>query len=106
MVRHYRIGIRLSEKGCISEIQVRLYLVFCIQAEMTNNCVAHGRAYGNGVYHSLDASVSIGYTNSYRNYGYNSGGATNGGRWWSKSHLCINSAMCLNEILNLPNQFT
>ncbi|KAK6525574.1 hypothetical protein TWF281_010631 [Arthrobotrys megalospora] len=65
---------------------------------------AHGRAYGNGVYHSLDANVSLGYTNSYRSYGYGGTGATNQ-RWWSKSHLCINSAMCLNEVVNLPNQF-
>ncbi|RVD89941.1 uncharacterized protein DFL_000927 [Arthrobotrys flagrans] len=65
---------------------------------------AHGRAYGNGVYHSLDASVSLGYTNSYRNFNYNSTGSA-GQKWWSKSHLCINSAMCLNEVVNLPNQF-
>ncbi|KAF3918740.1 hypothetical protein AA313_de0210163 [Arthrobotrys entomopaga] len=64
---------------------------------------AHGRAYGHGVYHSLDASVSLGYTNTYRSYGYGNQGSSH--RWWSKSHLCINSAMCLNEIVNLPNSF-
>ncbi|KAK6336628.1 hypothetical protein TWF718_009424 [Orbilia javanica] len=63
---------------------------------------AHGRAYGNGVYHSLDASVSLGYTNSYRTF---NSGTGSGQRWWSKSHLCINSAMCLNEVVNLPDQF-
>ncbi|KAF3942249.1 hypothetical protein ABW19_dt0202397 [Dactylella cylindrospora] len=66
---------------------------------------AHGRAYGHGVYHSLDASVSLGYTNSYRSYNYNTGSGSSYGRWWSRSHLCINSAMCLNEIVNLPAQF-
>ncbi|KAK6343249.1 hypothetical protein TWF730_010845 [Orbilia blumenaviensis] len=65
---------------------------------------AHGRAYGHGVYHSLDASVSLGYTNSYRSYNYSGTGATSQ-RWWSKSHLCINSAMCLNEVVNLPDQY-
>ncbi|KAF3159087.1 hypothetical protein TWF225_007690 [Orbilia oligospora] len=65
---------------------------------------AHGRAYGHGVYHSLDASVSLGYTNSYRNYNANGIGSNNQ-KWWSKSHLCINSAMCLNEVVNLPNEF-
>ncbi|KAK6537684.1 hypothetical protein TWF694_011858 [Orbilia ellipsospora] len=64
---------------------------------------AHGRAYGHGVYHSLDASVSLGYTNTYRSYGYGNQGSNH--RWWTKSHLCINSAMCLNEIVNLPNNF-
>ncbi|EPS45586.1 hypothetical protein H072_422 [Dactylellina haptotyla CBS 200.50] len=64
---------------------------------------AHGRAYGHGVYHSLDAGVSLGYTNTYRSYNYGQQGTSQ--RWWSKSHLCINSAMCLNEIVNLPNQF-
>ncbi|KAK6507399.1 hypothetical protein TWF481_005832 [Arthrobotrys musiformis] len=64
---------------------------------------AHGRAYGNGVYHSLDASVSLGYTNGYRSFTNSSTGS--GQRWWSKSHLCIASAMCLNEVVNLPDKF-
>ncbi|KAJ6257092.1 Ubiquitin-conjugating enzyme [Drechslerella dactyloides] len=68
---------------------------------------AHGRAYGNGVYHSLDASVSLGYTgSSYRpSYSSSLNSPSTGQRWWSKSHLCINSAMCLNEIVNLPAAF-
>ncbi|KAF3935929.1 hypothetical protein ABW20_dc0108831 [Dactylellina cionopaga] len=71
-------------------------------AVQANGLPSHGRAYGHGVYHSLDATVSIGYTNTYRSYGASTGVNQ---RWWSKSHLCINSALCLNEIVNLPGQF-
>ncbi|KAF3917438.1 hypothetical protein ABW21_db0207420 [Orbilia brochopaga] len=64
---------------------------------------SHGRAYGHGVYHSLDAHISLGYT---RTYHYTPAYSTNPtARWWSKSHLCINNALCLNEIVNLPSQY-
>ncbi|KAK6346934.1 hypothetical protein TWF696_007032 [Orbilia brochopaga] len=64
---------------------------------------SHGRAYGHGVYHSLDAHVSLGYTRSYFGTTYPSN--SSGGKWWPKSHLCINNALCLNEIVNLPTSF-
>jgi ubiquitin-conjugating enzyme E2 Q len=55
--------------------------------------IAHGRAYGNGVYHSQDQSVSIGY-------------AMHNTSAWHGSALKISSAMSLNEIVNCASQFT
>ena len=62
----------------------------------------HGRAFGNGVYHSLDASTSLGYTNSYTQYGqYDTAGYSG----WPQSHLKITHALSLNEIVNAPQEF-
>lgn len=55
--------------------------------------IAHGRAYGNGVYHAQDQNISVGY----------SGQVTN---TWHGSSLKIRSAMSLNEIVNCPSQYT
>lgn len=55
--------------------------------------VAHGRAYGNGVYHSQDQNISVGY-------------AMHNTAIWHGSALKISSAMSLNEIVNCPSQFT
>ncbi|KAI9801480.1 MAG: hypothetical protein M1833_002712 [Piccolia ochrophora] len=59
--------------------------------------MAHGRAYGHGCYHSLDFRTSAGYSNSFY-----PGDAT---ARWPQSQLRIASAMCLNEIVNAPNEF-
>ena len=73
---------------------------------------AHGRAFGNGVYHALDVSTSLSYSNMY-GYGYgapsrNSGDEAEGipmlGRW-PFSQLKISQALTLNEIVNAPDQF-
>ncbi|KAF2116221.1 hypothetical protein BDV96DRAFT_491785 [Lophiotrema nucula] len=55
---------------------------------------AHGRAFGHGVYHSLDVNTSMGYS------GYGGNGYT-----WPTSELKIGQAMALNEIVNAPNEF-
>ncbi|KAF3006869.1 hypothetical protein E8E13_010886 [Curvularia kusanoi] len=58
------------------------------------NETLNGRAFGNGVYHSLDVHTSIGYS------GYGSTGST-----WSNSELNVQQALALNEICNAPNEF-
>ena len=56
--------------------------------------VDHGRAYGDGVYHALDASTSTGY--SGMRYGYGASGKQQG--TWPQSVLNVNNAVALNEI--------
>lgn len=51
----------------------------------------HGRAYGNGVYHALQATYSLSYAR--------------GGKQWPKSGLQVESAMSLNELVNAPKEF-
>jgi ubiquitin-conjugating enzyme E2 Q len=58
----------------------------------------HGRAYGHGVYHALDAGTSTGY--SGMNYGYGNNRGT-----WPHSVLRISTALALNEIVNAPTEF-
>ena len=54
--------------------------------------MVNGRAFGDGVYHSLQAQTSLGYSN-----------------WtdtsWPHSRLKINNALCLSEIVNSPGDF-
>ncbi|KAL1598959.1 hypothetical protein SLS60_008104 [Paraconiothyrium brasiliense] len=57
---------------------------------------AHGRAYGHGVYHSLDLNTSLGYSGMH-------GGATGGG--WAMSDIHVSQALALNEIVNAPQEF-
>ncbi|KAK7182638.1 hypothetical protein DPSP01_011464 [Paraphaeosphaeria sporulosa] len=57
---------------------------------------AHGRAYGHGVYHSLDVNTSLGYSNVY-------GGMSGSG--WPMSDLRVSQALALNEIVNAPKEF-
>lgn len=54
----------------------------------------HGRAFGHGVYHSLDVNTSRGYST----FGAN-------GYTWPKSELNIQQALALNEICNAPQEF-
>lgn len=63
--------------------------------------VAHGRAYGNGCYHSLDLRTSMGYCPPMTSY---SGGNLAPGAW-RHSILNIQSAISLNEIVNAPGEF-
>ena len=58
--------------------------------------VSHGRAFGDGVYHSLQSSVSLGYSGEY----YASS------RYWPSSMLQLGGALSLNEIVNAPREFT
>ena len=63
----------------------------------------HGRAFGDGVYHSLDASTSLGYTGSYAHYSsFND--SSPGWTGWPHSELKVSSAMSLNEIVNAPGR--
>ncbi|KAK4690371.1 ubiquitin-conjugating enzyme E2 Q, partial [Lecanoromycetidae sp. Uapishka_2] len=69
----------------------------------------HGRAFGDGCYHSLDAITSLGYSAAYAGRGhvaYNSDfeeGPIFG--QWPHSQLRISQAIALNEIVNAPSQF-
>jgi len=61
----------------------------------------HGRAYGNGVYMSPQASTSTGYSGMLGAYG----GRGGGGSGWQNSELKISSALSLNEVVNKPGSF-
>ena len=65
---------------------------------------AHGRAYGNGVYHSLDVNTSLGYTGGYYGPPQTDNGTIMHGAW-PHSELRISSAITLNEIVNAPEKF-
>ena len=67
--------------------------------------VDHGRAYGDGVYHALDANTSTGYSGMYRYGGYGAGSSRQQGTW-PHSVLRISTALALNEIVNAPAEFT
>ncbi|KAF2130475.1 hypothetical protein P153DRAFT_218850 [Dothidotthia symphoricarpi CBS 119687] len=58
------------------------------------NDTLHGRAFGNGVYHSLDLNTSIGYSQ-----------ATPVECVWSMSELKMPHALALNEVVNAPLEF-
>ncbi|KAF2758447.1 hypothetical protein EJ05DRAFT_438010 [Pseudovirgaria hyperparasitica] len=62
--------------------------------------IAHGRAFGDGVYHSLDARTSLGYSHMST---YSRNGASP--RVWPSSELKISSAIALNEVVNAPDEF-
>jgi ubiquitin-conjugating enzyme E2 Q len=53
----------------------------------------HGRAFGNGVYHSLELNTSMGYS------------AQGVGIAWPNSELKIQQALALNEVVNAPQEF-
>jgi ubiquitin-conjugating enzyme E2 Q len=55
---------------------------------------SHGRAYGHGVYHSLDLNTSLGYSA----WGV-------GGLAWPRSELMVTQALALNEIVNAPKEY-
>ena len=59
----------------------------------------HGRAYGNGVYHSLHCATSLGYSSM------GSLVASRDSYKWPQSCLKISQAMALNEVVNAPDEF-
>ncbi|GBC07264.1 hypothetical protein RclHR1_07340010 [Rhizophagus clarus] len=59
--------------------------------------IVHGRAYGDGVYHSLQAQTSSSYAGAYHRY---DAGV------WKNSMLVVQKCMCLSEIVNRPKEFT
>ncbi|CAG8455032.1 3095_t:CDS:10 [Ambispora leptoticha] len=60
--------------------------------------VLHGRAYGDGVYHSLQAATSASYAGApYHKYDVGV---------WKNSMLVVTKCMALSEIVNRPSQFT
>ena len=66
----------------------------------------HGRAFGDGCYHSLQCATSIGYSGmTYR--GVYGSVANDGDRTgeWAHSQLQISQAVALNEIVNAPSKF-
>ena len=65
---------------------------------------ANGRAYGHGVYHSLQLATSLGYTFGQGSYSANQDGTATFATW-PHSELKISQAITLNEIVNAPAQF-
>ena len=63
---------------------------------------AHGRAYGNGVYHATNVTTSLGYSSIYGNHHDNDIRSYDR---WPHSQLKISQAVALNEIVNAPAQF-
>ncbi|KAF5661318.1 hypothetical protein FHETE_8552 [Fusarium heterosporum] len=66
-----------------------------IRTGLDFSVVAHGRAYGNGVYFSKDFTVSSGYMGGHQ-LTYNS---------WGNSVLKITNAISICELVNEPNKF-
>lgn len=67
---------------------------------------ANGRAFGNGVYHALDVSTSIGYCGMHRRLTHNIGEQSSlSASDWQHSELRITDAVALNEIVNAPDRF-
>ncbi|KFZ15187.1 hypothetical protein V502_05757 [Pseudogymnoascus sp. VKM F-4520 (FW-2644)] len=64
--------------------------------------IANGRAFGNGCYHSSNFQTSL----SYCNHGRGALPCDAGLRYWPGSNLKIMQAICLNEIVNAPQEFT
>lgn len=61
--------------------------------------IACGRAYGDGVYHSLNVETSLSYSTAQHVYG----------SWqptaWPRSRLNVANVLVLSEIVNAPSQF-
>ncbi|KAI1804514.1 hypothetical protein F4811DRAFT_271737 [Daldinia bambusicola] len=67
-----------------------------IRQGLDYNMIAHGRAYGNGIYFARDFQTSIGYTEW---------GTHVDGVCWPNSSLQVQTVMSLNELVNLPEKF-
>ena len=67
---------------------------------------AHGRAFGDGVYHSLQLATSLNYSGGWQYYGTApiDDGTPSWGTW-PHSELRISQALALNEIVNAPQKF-
>ena len=66
---------------------------------------ANGRAFGNGVYHALDVSTSIGYCGMNRRRILPDELPSVSVADWLHSELKITDAVALNEIVNAPTRF-
>ena len=66
---------------------------------------AHGRAYGNGVYHSLQLITSLGYTGGHQHGSHHDEDGMLAFGVWPHSELKISQAIALNEIVNAPDRF-
>ncbi|CAI2168512.1 12375_t:CDS:10 [Funneliformis geosporum] len=60
--------------------------------------VVHGRAFGDGVYHSLQAQTSSSYAGASYYHRQDTG-------YWKNSMLVVQKCMALSEIVNRPLQF-
>ncbi|CAH1757245.1 8756_t:CDS:10 [Entrophospora sp. SA101] len=69
-----------------------------IRTSLNTKKVSHGRVYGDGIYHSLQAATSTSYTGAshHRFDTYN----------WKNSMLNVIKCMALCEIINRPTEFT
>jgi len=66
----------------------------------------HGRAFGNGCYHSLQCATSMGYSGmGHSHRGFYGGWDAERPSEWAHSQLRISQAIALNEIVNAPSQF-
>ena len=68
------------------------------------NETINGRAFGNGVYHATDVSISMGYSGNNSGRGFNGSGQADP-RIWPSSTLRITEALALNEIVNRPDKY-
>ncbi|KAK8093650.1 hypothetical protein PG997_000335 [Apiospora hydei] len=67
--------------------------------------VHNGRAYGNGVYFGHDFNTSLGYSGRSHGWGPVTSSTSGSKPYWPNSVLKIGSAVSLNELVNLPEQF-
>ncbi len=66
---------------------------------------AHGRAFGNGVYHSLQVNTSLGYSGMHNFSSQFSEDGMCAFGTWPHSDLRISQAIALNEIVNAPEKY-
>lgn len=64
--------------------------------------IQNGRSFGNGVYFAKDLNTSLGYCASYHGAGH---GQQKWPEHWPNSTCPITTAVTLNEIVNMPDQF-
>jgi ubiquitin-conjugating enzyme E2 Q len=60
---------------------------------------AHGRSFGDGVYLSHQAVISLGYS-AFGNYSGQTSFLS-----WPQSHLQVKNVLCLNEVVNAPAEY-
>lgn len=74
-----------------------------IREGLRYDTVTHGRAFGDGCYHSLHLHTSLGYCSS--NIAQRPGSRM-GPSQWASTLLAPTSVISLNELVNSPNDFT
>ncbi|CAG8807468.1 30346_t:CDS:2, partial [Racocetra persica] len=106
-VHHFIIGIQSFGNTTFVRVRVNDVTKLCrtlshliLQLPRTSlnwKKVVHGRAFGDGVYHSLQAATSASYAGaSYHRYETGV---------WKNSMLVVQKCMALCEIVNRPSQF-